>query len=106
VSGVCRCPEQCQGYAGALSSVRGMQVPRSVSVVCRYPDQCQRYAGTLTRVRGMQISGGVSGASRYPAGIPTIVRGTQKLAYSVFDISGRVIKGEILLALMYPIKTV
>jgi len=40
VSGICRYPDRCQGYAGTLTSVR----------VCRYPDWCQGYAerGILT----------------------------------------------------------
>jgi len=53
VSELCRYHDQCQRYAGTLTSVRGMQVPWPVSEVCRYPDQCQRYAGILTSVRAM-----------------------------------------------------
>jgi len=32
-----------QGNAGALISIRGMQVPWSASGVCRCPDQCRGY---------------------------------------------------------------
>jgi len=42
---VCRYPDQSQGYAGTLTNVRGMQIPRPVSRLCRYPDQCRGYAG-------------------------------------------------------------
>jgi len=38
-------PHQCQEYAGTLTSVRGMHVPWPVSGVCRCPDQSQEYAG-------------------------------------------------------------
>jgi len=76
-------PDQCQRYAGTLTSVRGMQVPWPVSEVCKYPDQCQRYAGTLTSVRGMQVPWPVSGVCKYPdqcqgyASTLTSVRGMQ-----------------------------
>jgi len=106
VTGVCRYPDQWQGYAGTLTSVSGMQVPwpvsgvcrypagtltsvRGMQVPCRYPDQCQGYAGTL------QVSWPVSGVCRYPAGILTSVRGMQKLVYWVFLIRhfpGRIIR--------------
>jgi len=43
-------PDQCQGFAGTLTSVRGLRVPCPVSGVCRYP------AGTLINVGGMQMT--------------------------------------------------
>jgi len=92
VSGVCRYPNQvvpevsrypnqCQGYAGTLTSVRGVQVPYPYSVrECRYPDRCQRYAdtltmqcqgsaGTLTSVRGDQVPWPVSGGAVTPTSV-------------------------------------
>jgi len=35
--------------------IRPLRVPWPVSGVCRYPDQCQVFAGTLTSVRSLQI---------------------------------------------------
>ena len=66
MSGVCRCPDQCQKYASTLTNVRSMQVRWSVSGICRYLDQCQEYASTLTSVSGMQVPWAVSGVCSYP----------------------------------------
>jgi len=59
-------PGRCQGFAGTLADVRGLQVPWPMSGVCRYPGRCQGFAGTLSDVRGLQVPWPMSGVCRYP----------------------------------------